>query len=183
VLEDPEKASNGRIHVPHFSNKAHIETLWRKSTVPSSFVLLGTYLQNVSNVSKPRVAADGVTEFVSCVRADVALPWVDVSDTGLVVRTLFENPKEWTGKRVDIAGGYYTYAQIAEIWGRVHGKPARYVNLPYDVAKTFMGGEVTQMFQYFNEFGYFLGRDISEQRKRWPALKDAEWFFRSETAA
>lgn len=182
VLEDTDKASGGRVRVPHFTIKAHIEQLWRKSKIPTAFVLVGTYLQNTDSYFKPRLGSDGVMEFVSCVRADVGLPWVDVTDTGLVVRTLFENPKEWTGKRVDISGGYYTWPQIAEIWSRVHGKASRYVQLPYDVARPLMGNELVQMFHYFNECGYFLGRDLSENRKRWPALKDPEWYFRAKTA-
>jgi len=183
VLDDVHKASSGRLHVPHFTYKAHIEEHWRKTNIPAAFVLAGAYLQNYLSMMKPRAAADGVLEFTSVLRSDVATPVVDIDDIGLPVATLFENPKEWAGKRVDVSSGYVTMPQLAEIWGKIINKPTRYVRVPYDVAKTFMGNEITIMLQYFNEFGYFLGRDISSTRKQWPAMREADSFFRANVAS
>jgi len=183
VLDDVHKASSGRLHVPHFTYKAHIEEAWRKSSVPSAFVLAGAYLQNYLTMMKPRPAADGVLEFTSVLRHDVGTPVVDIDDIGLPVATLFENPKEWAGKRVDVSSGYVTMPQLAEIYGKILNKPTRYNRIPYEVAKSFMGNELTAMLQYFNEFGYFLGRDVSSTRKQWPAMRDAESFFRANSAA
>jgi len=181
VLDDVEKISGGRISVPHFTEKARVEELWRKSGIASAFVGLGCYLENFGTFFNPKAASDGVMEFHAPMRHDAAVGWVSVGDTGLVVRTLFENPKEWAGKSVDLSSGYWTWSQIAEIWGRVNGKPARYVKLPYEVFKTFAGAEITNMFQYFSEYGIFNGRDLTDTRKRWPGLKDPEWYFREKT--
>ena len=43
VIENVDKASSGRINVPHFTVKAEIGDLWRKSGIPTSFALPGTF--------------------------------------------------------------------------------------------------------------------------------------------
>jgi len=181
VLDDAEKVSGNRLHVVHYTHKARIGELWRASGIQCTLVNYGCYLQNLDSFPffKPTINADGSAEFVSCVRSDVGVPWLDIEDSGQVAQTLFENPKEWQGKIVDIAADYYTYPQLAAIWSRVHGKPCRYVQLTYAEGKGKYMDEILDMFQFFNEYGYFLGRDITETQKRWP-MKDANAYFRSK---
>jgi hypothetical protein len=101
-------------------------------------------------------------------------------DTGPVVAVILENKNKYAGKRILLAGEYITAPEIARIFTKVTGKPARHVRPSYeDLKKAGMMDELIDMFKFFNEYGYFNKEDISETKKIYPKIKGWEDWLRS----
>ncbi|KAJ1894905.1 hypothetical protein LPJ81_005071, partial [Coemansia sp. IMI 209127] len=80
------------------------------------------------------------------------LPFVDTAnDTGAVVLHILDHFDDFVGKAVVVSGGYYEAQEIASAFTKATGKPARYVQLPYDATGIV---PVEQMFRSLDEFGY-----------------------------
>ncbi|KAJ2608318.1 hypothetical protein H4S08_004494 [Coemansia sp. RSA 1365] len=154
-----------------YSGAFHLETkynaeqyLLSKADQIKGFILhLGSYLENFTRTA--RIADDQTIEFPFSVKPTTKLPFVDTAnDTGPVAKYALEHPNECLGLPLEVSGGYYEAQEIAKAYTKATGKPARYVQIPYDA----MGLDfVTQMFKSFDEFGYFgLSTKFVERNKK-----------------
>jgi uncharacterized protein YbjT (DUF2867 family) len=178
VLDDVKTATEGRLEVPHFTNKNLIEQYARKSKIPRvAGFYPGFYATNLANFHNVSKAADGVFEFgFGHLRADVALPVFVVDDTGIYVSQMFNQPDRYAGKNVR-TGIYTTFPELAQTFQCVTGKPARFrAQMTKEEAKKGLMGEVFQMLEQFNTVGYYLGADISQHRKEFPGVHTFEGF-------
>ncbi|PIA18634.1 NAD(P)-binding protein [Coemansia reversa NRRL 1564] len=161
-----KKLSGGK-----YSGAFHLETkynaeqyLLSKASQIKGFILhLGSYLENFTGTA--RIADDQTIEFPFSVKPTTKLPFVDTAnDTGPVAKYALENPEECLGLPLEVSGGYYEAQEIAKAYTEATGKPARYVQIPYDA----MGLDfVTQMFKSFDEFGYFgFSTEFVERNKK-----------------
>ncbi|WP_218025082.1 NmrA family NAD(P)-binding protein [Nocardia pseudovaccinii] len=70
------------------------------------------------------------------VRADIPVSLISVDDIGAFAAIAFDRPADFLGRKVPIAGDRLTPPQIAEIFGRTAGLPARRFLVPIEqVAK------------------------------------------------
>ncbi|KAJ2625900.1 hypothetical protein H4R22_004949, partial [Coemansia sp. RSA 1290] len=127
----------------HFDNKHNIEE----------------YLNSKSD------AIGGFTvEFTFPLKPTTKIPLVDtVNDVGPVVKYVLEHPEECLEEAIEVSGGYYEAQAMADAFTKATGKPARFVQIPYEAVGS---DELAQMFKGIDEFGLFAGRkDFIERNK------------------
>ncbi|KAJ2548518.1 hypothetical protein EV175_004798 [Coemansia sp. RSA 1933] len=139
----------------HFEAKNKIERYIKSKAaeIQGAFIHLGCYME--SFIGGARISAeDGKTvEFTFLTKPTTKLPFVDTAnDTGAVVSHMLDHFNEFVGKAVEVSGGYYEAQYIAKSFTEATGKPARYVQLPYD---SFNSIPIEEMSISFDEFGYF----------------------------
>ncbi|KAJ3083076.1 hypothetical protein HK102_001272 [Quaeritorhiza haematococci] len=188
--------SNGKYtKVIHFDGKARVEEFIREflPDLPTTFIELGFYMQNLVNFFPPTVIHEGgseVYEYALPMRPDALLPFVDTAgDTGSIVAHVLDKPERYVGINIPVASEYLSMNEVIDIFQKVTGKRARYKQVkPEDFIKKLEPGlgrgpaeELTEMFQYIDEFGYYGGEDISKTRKHiHPDIKKFEQWLRED---
>lgn len=97
---------------------------------------------------------------------------IAVDDIGAFVALAFENPQEYTGQAIEIAGDEFTEPQIADVLAKVIGRP---IDLAQPEGPPAFADMVT-MVNWFNEKGYEV--DILALRVRHPGLMTFETWLR-----
>jgi uncharacterized protein YbjT (DUF2867 family) len=106
---------------------------------------------------------------------------VAVDDVGAFAAMVFERRDEWLGREIDLASDERTISQIAETFGRVIGRPVRYVQVPWDAYREAAGEEYTRMYRWFEDVGY--DADIAALRREAPQLTSFEQYLRTHNWA
>jgi uncharacterized protein YbjT (DUF2867 family) len=88
----------------------------------------------------------------------------------------FAAPEQWLGCAIELAGNELTMPQAAERFGRVIGRPVRYVQVPMAEFRRASGEEQARMFTWFNQVGYRA--DIPALQALYPALTTLEQWLR-----
>jgi uncharacterized protein YbjT (DUF2867 family) len=158
--------------VPHFESKWQIEQHIRALGLPATIFRPVAFMENYY-WTRPQILNGGFSGFP--LRPDKTLQLIAVDDIGAFVALAFENPQEFIGKSIEIAGDELTEPQIAETFARVIGRPVRYT------AQSAMpsGGdnaEQERMVNWFNTEGYRA--DIPSLRTIYPQLTSLETWLR-----
>lgn len=105
------------------------------------------------------------------------LQMIAADDVGAFAALAFENPSEYVGKALDIAGAEMTMPQVAQIFSEALGKEVVFeqVDLP-DLAKSSPG--LVPMYAWLADRGYQV--DIPSLRARYPWVKTLGEWVRSE---
>ncbi|KAL8279382.1 hypothetical protein RQP46_008194 [Phenoliferia psychrophenolica] len=169
-LEPVSKVSGGKYtKVLHFDTKAAIAEYARSSGVPLAVVEPGFYLSNFTDKMIPRKQEDGTYLLALPIAASALLPVLDtVRDYGAYVVEAIESPSFGAGSEVLAASEYISIADIVKTWSEVSGKQIAHREVPDDVFAKLVprgGEELVQMLRYFQEFGYFAGKDIVPSQK------------------
>jgi uncharacterized protein YbjT (DUF2867 family) len=178
-LPNVEKISNGKLDVPHFTDKAKVDEYARKSGLFCSFVGPAFYYQNFQTWFPPTKEADGSFTFTLPMNPNKPIACFDALDIGCAVVNVLNHPTQYEGKYIPLVGDNLTPPQLAQIFGECVGKTARFKSIPYD--EFTKGGkesrELANMFKYFEEYGYYgPGADLSIGKKANPHLKTwAQW--------
>ncbi|MBA3616419.1 MAG: NmrA family NAD(P)-binding protein [Rubrobacteraceae bacterium] len=105
------------------------------------------------------------------------LQQVNVEDIGAFTAIAFENPDEWLGREVDLAGDELTMLEVAETMSQVTGREISYYQVPWNQFREQMGEEFAVMYEWFNEVGYEA--DIPALRSEYPELTTLEQYLRN----
>jgi uncharacterized protein YbjT (DUF2867 family) len=110
---------------------------------------------------------------------DKKLPGIAADDIGRCALGIFRQGRPFIGRRVGIAGGHLTGAQMAEALTRALGHPVRYRDLaPEDYRRLDFPGaaDLGNMFQFKRDFEaeFCAARDLEESRALNPKLKTFE---------
>ncbi|ORX67444.1 NAD(P)-binding protein [Linderina pennispora] len=158
-LDSMKQLSGGKYPgVLHFEGKHKIEEYLNSKSdkISPFFVYLGYYMENYVDFSRISPEDNTTVEFAMPLLPTTRVPLVDTAnDTGVVVRYIIEHPEECRGKPMEASGGYYEAQEMAKAYTEATGKPARYVQIPYEAVGL---DELAQMFKGLNEFGLFGGR-------------------------
>jgi len=162
----------------------YIEKLGFKYT---TFPALGFYGSNFQlfDFFKATVdPADGALFIgIAGLRADVALPIVDPRDVGIIALAALKDPQKYgKGNFIPVAYDYYTADRLAKEFEEVTGKRAKPRFVPFEIAAPKIPvGELRETIEWFNKYGYYAGRDISQTRKEFPTLKSwKDWLLESK---
>ncbi|KAJ1856573.1 hypothetical protein LPJ73_002157 [Coemansia sp. RSA 2703] len=153
-------------NVLHFEGKHKVEEylLSKANKICGYPVHAGVYMQNYIGFSRWS-AEDNAVEFSLVLDPSDKLPLTVIENNlGKIVVYILEHLEECLGKPMSVCSGYYEEEDMVKAFTEVTGKPARYVQIPYE----YLGGEdLRQMFQSLREFSMFAGMpDFVEYYKK-----------------
>jgi uncharacterized protein YbjT (DUF2867 family) len=159
TLPNVEQLSGGRLHVPHFTEKARVDEVVRETGFGhTTFVEAPFYFQNLTSVLAPQTRDDGTQAWVLPIDPEARQVYMgDVADLGLVVAGAFENPDTvGDGTHVAMPGGRYSFRDVVDTLN-AQGHSFGFQQVPAEVFNVFFPGaeEMSAMLAYFEEFSYF----------------------------
>lgn len=152
--------------VPHFETKARVEEHIRQLALPATVLRPAFFMENFFGFGPTRRDDELVLRLP--LRPQVPLQMVGVRDVGAFAALAFDNPTEYVGRAVEIAGDELTGPQVAAAFGTAAGLPGRYEQQPWEEMRAAVGEEVTTMFGWFDREGYQA--DIPALRAAHPTL-------------
>src|SRR3954447_2220859 len=112
--------------VPHFDVKGGAaDALFAKSGLPTTYLLMSFYWDNLLTLAKPRRDPDG-TLALHLPLGDTAIAGVASPDIGQVTRRVLRQPAETIGATVPVVGEYQTGQQMTAALSMVLGEPVAY---------------------------------------------------------
>ncbi|KAJ2182048.1 hypothetical protein GGF45_001126 [Coemansia sp. RSA 551] len=166
-LESMKQTSHGKYpDVLHFEGKHRVEEYLssKANQISGYFVYVGFYMENYTQFVHISPEDNKTVEFTMPLNPTTKIPLVDTAnDVGPVVEYIIKHPEECLGLVVEASCGYYEAQEMAKAFTEVTGKPARYVQLPYEAVGS---DELVQMFKGTDEFGLFAGRTEFLERNK-----------------
>ncbi|HKO56061.1 MAG TPA: NmrA/HSCARG family protein [Thermoanaerobaculia bacterium] len=183
TLPPIEKATNGALKSPHFDLKAEHEEQARALGIPTTFIHVPFYYENFLYFFPPRPTGDGMFQF-GFPQGDTPLAAMSVQDVGRIVAVLFEQPAQYIGKTLKLAGDELPAAAYADAMSRRTGSDIRYAYIPRETfaAFGFPGAEdLADMFEFYRLHIPSRAQDIETCRALAPELQSFEtWVARNE---
>ncbi|KAJ2661910.1 hypothetical protein IWW48_002141 [Coemansia sp. RSA 1200] len=125
--------------------------------IRGAFIHLGCYMSNFAAFASVSADDNLTVNFAFPLKPTTRIPLVEAAnDTGSVVSHILDNFDEYAGKATLVSSGYYEAQYVAEAYTEATGKPARYIQLPYNITGSVAA---EQMFRGFDEFGSILNDD------------------------
>lgn len=100
---------------------------------------------------------------------------IATDDIGALVALAFENPRDFIGKALEIAGDELTMPQAAEVFGQVIGRPVRFIETPIEQVRSF-DLNLAREAEWLNDEGFRAG--IPALRAIYPDLMTLETYLR-----
>ncbi|MER7010726.1 NmrA/HSCARG family protein [Saccharopolyspora sp. NPDC000359] len=116
--------------IPTLETKWAVEQHIREIGVPATMLRPVSFMENYLAMMPGQSVTDG--ELVSALRADVSQPLIATEDIGAFAALAFENPDEYIGEVLEIAGDSLTPPQIAAALARATGREFRHVEMPLE---------------------------------------------------
>ena len=156
--------------VPHFESKAEIETYLRESGIDYSIVRPVEFMDNVRYYRKQVMSGT----FFDPRDASKHHQWIASEDIGFFVGEAFDNPDEWIGKALDIAGDEMTIAEFADVMSITVGIDVHHQQITWDMYEEGAGEEMTLMMRWFDQKGFDV--DVESLREKHPNLLTYEQY-------
>lgn len=156
--------------IPHFDSKYEVE---RHLTATS---LNYTIVRPVSFMDNWRYAYDEIQsgEYADPRETGSRHQWIAASDIGFFVGEALDNPAEWQGLALDIAGDEMTVGEFLERVSARVGLPFEHKKVSWDQYEQDAGAEMTLMTRWFQDVGY--SADVEKLRARYPGLTSVSDF-------
>ena len=158
---------------PHFDSKGYVERYLDEIGIPNTSVRYPFYYENFIGQFLIQKQDDNTNQWTVCVKGPIHA--ISVEDGGPAVASVFENPKEYIGRKIGISGEKITPEEYMSILTKVTGKTYRYQYVPVEVFEKFPfpgADDMAVMFDYFERFG--LDRDIGLTKRLNPQTKGFE---------
>lgn len=174
----------GHYKVPHFDAKAEADAYFATLGVPVTYLITSFYWENFIHFGMgPKPGADGTLE-LRLPMGTAKLAGMAAEDIGKCAYGIFKRGAPYIGRRLGIAGGFLSGAQMAASLGQALGRPVRYVAVSPDSYRTlgFPGAdELGNMFQIDAEFQdqFMAARDLREAKALNPALQSFDAWARA----
>lgn len=176
TLENVDKITNGKKHVPHFTHKARVADYIRSLPISHSFVMLAYFYTNLLEYYVPRVES-GKLLMPIYLPEDFKAPFVDpLTATGPAVLELLSNPGLYGGKTLPLVGDIISPREMVETFQCVTGIQAEYRNaysrenmlhyFPDFTANELLVDELIGMVEYSVDYGYFSSNTDLEWSRR-----------------
>jgi uncharacterized protein YbjT (DUF2867 family) len=166
TLPDVEAISGGKLHVPHFTNKAKVDRVVTEAGFANhTFVIAPFFYQNLAGAMAPQQQADGSMGWALPLDPRVrCIHMGDISELGAVVAGAFTHPDQaGHGEYLPLVGDFMSFNEIVDVLNR-QGHNFSFTQVPVEVFATFFPGaaEIAAMFRYFEAHTY-LGSDSFDQ--------------------
>lgn len=152
--------------------KMQVELAIVESGVPYTVVRPVAFMENFDR-QQARFAKNGMVDSRAPERM---LAFIAIRDVGFLVGEAFDNPDEWRGVAVNIAGDEMTVAETAATFGRVMGREVPYNRMPLEEYLASMPKPLRPLFRWYDEVGY--SADVDGLRKHYPKLITLEAYLR-----
>jgi uncharacterized protein YbjT (DUF2867 family) len=165
TLPNVEAISGGKLHVPHFTDKAKIERLVAEAGFAHhTFVIPPFFYQNLVGVMAPQKAPDGASGWAMPLDPEKRVIHMgDINELGPVVVGAFTQPQlAGHGEHLPLVGDFLSFNNIiATLNGQGHH--FSFKRVPKDVFANWFPGakEIAEMLGYFEAYTY-LGTDSRE---------------------
>ena len=131
-------------------SKAAVERYLDEAGVPYTSVRLAAYYDNFASYFKAQPQPDGT--YAITLPMNGPMYTIAVDDGGPVVASVFNNPGEFLGKKIGIAGDLKTIDEYATVISKVTGKTVKYNQVPVEVFASFPfpgADDLAYMFDFF----------------------------------
>lgn len=148
-------------HVTAFDAKAKIEKYIRSRDTKSSFISLGSFMQNfqAQDFLAPRKAGDGSWVLSRHASLKMPFPLLDaVADAGKFAGAILAEPDKYQGKTFCAAAKIYTMGEIVAALSKSSGKAIVHEQVSEDAFKSGLSFAAEMFAEYFSfceEFGYW----------------------------
>ena len=162
TLPNVEAISHGKLHVPHFTDKAKIDRIVREAGFAyHTFVIAPFFYQNLLGVMAPQKQAEGAVGWALPLDPEQRVIHMgDITELGHIVVGAFAQPElAGHGEYLPLVGDFLSFNEIIATLDR-QGQKYSYKQVPQELfAGWFPGaGEVGEMLAYFEAHTY-LGAD------------------------
>ncbi len=147
--------------IPHFDSAWEIDQHAQDLDLPLTVLGPVFFFQNLEAFAED-VVGEGTLALP--LEEGVALQMIDTQDVGRATAVAFENPEEYVGERIELAGDERTLAETADVLSEITGRDVEPVYVPIEDAYDSFGEEFTVMCEWFNEVGYSADIDALEER-------------------
>ena len=155
--------------IPHFESKRRIEEHIDSLRLPATLLRPAYFMENL-NWKRAQIL-DGTYVSIG-MNPDKGLQMIAADDIGAFAALVFDNPKEYIGSAIELAGDELTESQMVATLAKVIG---RSVNLA-STKDAPRYDDMDVMIRWFNESGY--AADIPALRARMPTLLNFEGWLR-----
>ena len=167
--------ADSRTGLPHFESKWEIEQHIQGAGLTHTILRPVFFMQNWRNFLRDQIL-NGTLPLP--LDPQKPLQQISVEDIGAFVVMAFQNPSQWSGRTLELAGDELTMVQVAELFTRVLGRRVNYVQVPWEQFRQNTTEEMTRMYRWFNDHGYRV--DIAQLRQQYSALSKLERVLRQE---
>ncbi len=166
TLPNVETISRGKLHVPHFTGKAKVDSIVRQARFAHhTFVIAPFFYQNLLGLMAPQKQADGTLGWV--VPIDPAVRGIhmgDITEIGAIVAGAFAHADQvGNGQYLPLVGDFMSFNEIVDTLNR-QGHEFSVKQVPREVFATFFPGaaEIAATFAWFEAHTY-LGLDSRDR--------------------
>ena len=166
--------------VPHFDSKYRVEEHLAASDLRWSIIAPVYFMDNLLFPDMLNGLKDGT--YAIALPTDLPLQQIATEDIGAFAAHVLDNPEEFAGKRIDIAGDELSSRQSADVLAGILRKPISVVEVPIDGIRSF-SEDLALMYEWFVSTGYVA--DIDGLRSSYPEVgwtRFAEWATRIPAA-
>jgi len=162
--------------VPHFDGKGEADHYFEDLGVPTTYLLTSFYWDNLIHFGMgPKKGEDGRLA-ITFPMGDKKLPGIAAGDIGQCAYGILKRGGEMIGKRVGVAGGHLTGAEMAEALGKALGEEVVYNDVPPDVYRGFGfpgADDLGNMFQFKRDFeeDFCAARDLDATVELYPGVQ------------
>jgi len=166
TLPDVEAISGGKLHVPHFTDKAKIDRIVKDAGFAHhTFVIAPFFYQNLVGVSAPQKQEDGTLGWALPIDPAVrGIHMGDITELGAIVAGAFAHPEEADdGEYLPLVGDFMSFNEIVDTLNR-QGHEFSFKQVPTEIFATLFPGaaEIAAMFAWFQAHTY-LGSDMRDR--------------------
>ena len=132
TLPDYNRLSNGELPTPHCDMKAALQRYCQQLGLPATYLQPAFYYENFHTFFPLQKSQDD-TWYFGFPQGNTRLAMVCAEDIGGIAATIFDHPKEYTGRTVGAVGADNTCYEYAAVMSRVLGVPVEYKYIPVEV--------------------------------------------------
>jgi len=153
--------------IDHWESKWEVENYIRKLGLPATMIRPAAFMENYY-IDQVEV---GILKgkLMDAIRGDKPYQTIASDDIGGFVALAFDQPQEFIGLELEIAGSELTNLEAAQVFSRVLGRRVKFRRLPMPMVRLFLGKEFYQMFRWFNESGFKA--NVPELRRKYPQVR------------
>jgi uncharacterized protein YbjT (DUF2867 family) len=154
-------------------SKWAIEQHIRELDLPAT-ILRPTFFMDIFNIPFFRQMIFGGS-WKFGLHPETKVQMIATDDIGALAALAFENPRDFVGKALEIAGDELTMPQAAEVFGQVIGRPVSFTEIPIEQVRSF-DANLAKLGEWLNNEGFRA--NIPALRATYPDLMTLETFLR-----